>query len=351
MQTASPTFVVIGAGAIGASAAAWAAAAHPSTVLLARGESLSVCRERGVTLYPIDDPAARKTYSVRMAAGLEDVRDAEVVAIAVKNYSLDAVARQVREVLGDRPLVVGLQNGLTNQTILPKYFSKVLYGVVAYNAWVDEPGVVGYQTKGPLILGSPDNRRLAEARALAAVLNRGLPTEATDRFQDAAHGKLVINLANSITTLLGHGVRPVEDLGHFQKILAGALWEGVTILKAAGFRESRLGGIPPWRLIWAAARLPQTLTRGLFRRNLRKMVLSSMANDVYQRRTGLNELEDINGYLVSLAEKHGAPAPINRAILDLCRESFSRPNPEPLDPKRVWERIQAQREGVAADFR
>jgi 2-dehydropantoate 2-reductase len=59
--------------------------------------------------------------------------------LAVKNYSLEAVARQVKDELGDRPIVVSMANGIDNQRILPKFFTKVIYCVVGYNARRDAP--------------------------------------------------------------------------------------------------------------------------------------------------------------------------------------------------------------------
>ena len=50
-----------------------------------------------------------------------------------------------------------MANGIDNQRILPKFFSKAIYCVVGYNARRDQPVVVGYQRKGPLVIGTPDN--------------------------------------------------------------------------------------------------------------------------------------------------------------------------------------------------
>ena len=166
----------------------------------------------------------------------------DVVIVAVKTYSLDKVGALLKEKLGDAPLILALQNGVDNQTILPKYFSKVVYGVVSYNAWIDEPGVVGYQKRGPLVLGTPDGGHGDEARALAALLSRGVETVVTDHFQDAAYSKMVINLTNSLQALIGHPLRPIGDRALFQRVLTNLTWEGVQIV--ARGRASR---VPPGR--------------------------------------------------------------------------------------------------------
>ena len=142
-----------------------------------------------------------------------------------------------------------MQNGVENQAILPKYFSKVIYCVIGYNAWFAGPGVVGYQKKGPLIFGTKNNELMTETAAIAALFNRGVETVVVDHIQDAAHSKLIINLTNSLTTLIGHGFRDISDYGLFQKLLSNLLYEGVRVVKAAGFKECKIGGMPPWLLM------------------------------------------------------------------------------------------------------
>jgi 2-dehydropantoate 2-reductase len=336
--------VFVGAGAIGGSAAAWVAPQHTDTWILARGGAPAVesLRANGITIYPGEQPDRRDTVRVNIIDDLSELPGADVVVLAVKLYDLDGAARLVKEKLGDRPVVVGMQNGLENQVILPHYFSRVVYCVVAYNAWRDAPGVIGYQRKGPLVLGTPDNRLQNEIHSVAEIFSPGVETIVTDRFQDAAYTKLVINLANSITTLVGLNYRQISDVDLFQAILSKMVYEGVQVLKAAGMREYHLAGIPSWKTMWAAARLPHFLTRRTFRKNLQKMVLSSMGQDVLQHKNAQTELEYLNGYFLTLADRYHCRVPFNRAVYRLCQQHFSRPGFEPLDVTKVWDEIRKE---------
>jgi 2-dehydropantoate 2-reductase len=279
---------------------------------------------------------------VKVIDDLDEVPDADVVVLGVKNFSLEKVANLVKEKMGDRPLIVAMQNGLDNQRILPPIFSKVIYCIVSYNAWMDEPGVIGFQKKGPLHIGTLNNELPSEMAEVAEVFNLGVETHVTDRIADAAHCKLVINLVNSLTTLLGFKYREITDRTLFQKLTTGLTYEGVRIVKAAGYRESKLGGMPPWKIIWAGSQLPRPLTKGLFEKNVKKMVLSSMAQDIIQRGGKDSELESINGYILDLADRHNVAAPINRAVYDLCKREFAKPTFEPLDVQEVWNFVQGQ---------
>jgi 2-dehydropantoate 2-reductase len=334
-----PKIVFFGVGVIGGTVAGWLRPHYDRMALVDRGAIAEALRTRGITLYPGDTPAARSTVHVPVLDDLAQARDADVIVLGVKNYSLEPVARLIREELGDRPVIVAMQNGVENQAVLPRYFSKVIYCIVSYNAWADEPGVIGYQKKGPLVFGALDPTMAERTEALAALFNLGVETVTTDRIADAAHCKLVINLANSLTTLIGHMQRPISDAALFQKVLTSMTYEGMQIVKAAGYRESRLGGMPSWAILWAGAKLPRAVTKGLFAKNVKKMVLSSMAQDVH-RGGGESELETINGYLLSLAERHGVPAPVNRTVYDICRREFARPDFASWDIRDVWREVE-----------
>lgn len=62
-----------------------------------------------------------------------------------------------------------------------------------------------------------------------------------------------------------------------------------------------------------------------------------MQDLLFQR--GDTELEYLNGYLLSLAEKHNVRVPYNRAIYRLCKEGFRKKDFVPLDVKVVWEEV------------
>jgi len=334
--------VVVGTGVIGGTVAAWVAPQHDRLYVLDRGETAESLRRHGLTVYPGDHPDRRTTVQVKVIDDLADVPDADVVLLGVKNYSLDAVACMVEERLGDRPLVVGMQNGVENQQILPRYFPRSAYCVVSYNAWADAPGVIGYQKQGPLVIGTPDNTLQDELHELARVLNLGVETIVTDHLNDAAHSKLVINLTNSLTTLIGHRRREISDPALFQKLLSNMTWEGVQIVRGAGYGECRLGGMPSWATIWAGSHLPRAITKPIFEKNVAKMVLSSMAQDILQRGGHESELETINGYLLSLADRQGLSVPYNRAVYDMCRREFAKPTFAPLDVTEVYAEVQAR---------
>jgi 2-dehydropantoate 2-reductase len=340
-----PKILFIGPGAIGGTVAAWVAENYPAAFVMGHGATQAALRAGGLTTYRFDAPdATRRTVRPGIVDRPGEVSDAGIVVLTVKNYSLEAVARQVRDDLGDRPIVVSIANGIDNQRVLPKLFSKVTYGIASYNARREAPGVIGYQHKLPLLIGALDNTLGAEVRLVQSVLGRGCPTEIVGRMQDAIHTKIVVNLTNALDALVGRGARPLTNPEIFQLLLTQTLWEGVRIIRAAGRREYRLPGMPSFALLHLTATLPDWITRPLFRRRLRAMRMSSMTQDVMLHGAQATELESITGYIVDLAAQHGVTAPFNRAILKLGRERF-RPGFAPITCGEVLAAVERERGG------
>jgi 2-dehydropantoate 2-reductase len=338
-----PKILFIGAGAVGASVAAWVSQNYPAVFVMGHGETQAALRKDGITIYQFAAPqATRRTERVPVVDRPGEIGDIDIVVLAVKNYSLEVVARLVREGLGDRPLIVSMANGIDNQRILPKVFSKVIYCVVAYNARRDAPAVVGYQRKGPLLIGTPDNTLSRELHLVQSILARGCPTQIVDRLQDAVHTKIVINLTNALDALVGRGWQPLSSLVVYQHLLSQTLWEGVRVIRAAGYREYRIPGIPPFASLRAMTLLPGWVLRPIFKRELSGWGMSSMTQDVALRGARNTELESITGYIVQLAAEQGVPAPYNCAIYKLGREEF-RPGFTPLRCEDVLEAVERER--------
>ena len=332
--------VVFGAGAVGATVGGWIANHHKNLYFLDRGPVAEALKENGITLYHGDHPDKKESYKVNVIEDINELKDADIIILSVKNYSLDGVAQAIKDVTGDNPYIISMANGLENQKILPKYFSKVIYTVVSYNAWVDQPAVVGYQTKGTLIIGTPDNSLEDDMTTLSVHFKKFLDIEVSKNFLDAVHTKIIINLTNALTTLIGHGFKPISDFDIFQILLPNTLYEGVKVVKAAGYHECRAGENPSWLLLTIAAKLPRFITRPIFKKNVAKMKMSSMTQDIIKMGSPDSEIDSLTGYIVELAEKHGIEVPFNKAILESCRERFGMETFEPMDVTEVWEKVQ-----------
>jgi len=333
--------VFVGAGAIGGSVAAWLAENRQNVWCYDKPEVLDAIGAKGIAHYDGGKgSSSARTIKLGILRSLEGLGESDLLIFAVKNFSLDAVAGSAATATGGKPIALSMANGIDNQTILPKHFKRCLYAVVGYNAWLDAPGVIGWQNRGPLVIGTPDNSLRPELEAVVAELAKGLEVVATDRLADAAHSKLVVNLVNTITTLVGQGYREITDLASMQHLVSKTLYEGVRVVEAAGFHELHVGTMPGFGKIRASALLPAFLTRGMFKASMDKMVRSSMSQDVLLRGGTTTELESLTGYIVRLAEKNALPAPWNSGLYRIAKEAFAKPGFRPYEPAALLQAVE-----------
>jgi 2-dehydropantoate 2-reductase len=333
-----PDVLIVGPGAIGLSVAGWIFSHNENLNLLARGESVAAIRNYGLRLYQMGQEVTTAPIPVKVIESLDEISTPDIVIITVKNYDLDQTAQTLRNQLGNhQPIVASLQNGVDNQQILPKYFSKATYGVVCYNAWREGPGKASYVKRGYLIIGTPNNDLQPELQSVRNVLCPGLECFITNRLQDAVHCKLAINLINALMALVGFRKRSIESEKILVHMTTRLLLEGIQVLQAAGFKEHDLGNMPSWKDIRIAVNIPESPANPLYDFIIKRVGPTSMTQDVFSGKTN-TELESLNGHMLELAHRVGVPMPINQAIYEIANERFCS-NFKPIQEIDLWETI------------
>ena len=333
-----PNVLVVGAGAIGLSITGWIFPQTENLHLLARGESVAAIRSHGLRLYRIGQEAATAPIPVKVIESLDEIPPLDIIIITVKNYDLDRTAQTLRSQLGNcQPIVVSLQNGVENQQILPKYFSRAIYGVVCYNAWRDGVGRVSYVRRGYLVIGTLRSDLRTELQTVEDIFKPGLDCSITNRLQDAVHCKLAINLINALMALVGFRKRSIESEKILVHMTTRLLEEGIEVLQAAGVEEHNLGSLPSWSDIRAAVDIPESPANPLYDFIVKRVGPTSMTQDVFSGKTA-TELESLSGYMLKLARRVGVPMPINQAIYEIAKERFGS-GFKPIEEIDLWEMI------------
>jgi len=332
------TIVIYGIGGIGATLGGWLSQKNDNVYLLARGDNAKALKSNGLILKNIVSDNI-ETIKVNVIEDLTEIPNIDVVVITVKNYDLEEVAKDISDKLGDIPIVVGLQNGFENQKVLPKYFTKIVYAVVVQSGWIEEPGIIGTRGKGHLTLGTPENKNPEITEKVAKILTLGITTINTQEFQDAAHSKLIINLSNATFTLISSELKDDDAIFTLWKIFMNVYLEGVKVVKAAGYKEFRLKGLPSWEVMEMGKNLDKATAIKNFGRNLKYSWFNSMAQDMIHRKKNQSELESLTGYVVRLADSLKINIPYNRVIYKLSKQQFEKKPYQPLPVETVWETI------------
>jgi len=301
---------------------------YHNVYLTARGEHAKIMKEHGLTL--IETDKASETVNVKLINNLSEVPEAGVVILTVKNYDLEDAARDIFSKLGNKPIIVALQNGVENQKVLPKYFSSLIYGVIGYSAMITKPGTVEYQSRGPVYLGTIDNKLEYSIEEICQTFNLGFQAEITPRLQDTVHCKIVLNLTNALATLVGLNYSKISSYDKLATMASKLINEGIDVIKAAGYREYPFKNYPSWRTLRLGLKLPSFMRTSVLKRNVEHALLNSMGQDVLVKRRKETELEFLNKYVLDLAHSAGLEAPCNRTLYNLCKSAFNKQDFRPL---------------------
>lgn len=217
-------FAILGSGALGSYVGAALARGGSDVTLIARGRQLEALQADGVRVL-----SARGDFAARIPAtdDLEVVGDVDVVVIAVKAYSLPALAPRLGALLRDDAVVLPAQNGvpwwffqsfggelegtviesvdpdgIVSRSIDPGH----VVGCVSYPATeLVEPGVVRHVEGTRFAIGEPDGTMSDRCRVIAdAFVSGGLKCPIESQIREQLWLKLIGNVAfNPTTTLTG----------------------------------------------------------------------------------------------------------------------------------------------------
>jgi 2-dehydropantoate 2-reductase len=312
-------YIIIGAGAIGATIGARLFEGGHEVMLVARGEHHAALRDGGLRFAT---PAGAVTLPVPVVAGPGELSlsDNDALILAVKTQdvaaALDAWAWQ--PVTGGGVAAQSLpvfcaQNGVASERLALRRFRHV-YGVCVWlPATHLQPGAVeaqGAPRSGLLPVGRYPAGADETARQVAGDLTRSTflaPVHAdVMRYK---YGKLLTNLANAVEAVLGLAPARDENGADAAGLRRRARDEGAAVLGAAGIdyaspaelavlrgdqvevkpvNGARRGGGSSW----------QSLTRG----------------------TGSIEADYLNGEIVLLGRQHGIPTPVNELLQRLANQ-------------------------------
>ncbi|MBV9097504.1 MAG: ketopantoate reductase family protein [Frankiaceae bacterium] len=295
-------FVVLGAGAVGATVGGRLADAGYDVTLLARGAHAEAMARDGLRL-AMPDRVITARVPVVTDAGALSYGDGDVLLLTAKTQDtaalLDALPRR------DAP-VFCLQNGVANERLVARRGFASYAVVVMLPAVFLEPGHVdaqGSPYSGLLDLGrypdGVDDRAVAVAAALSA---SGFVSAPEPRVMRWKYAKLLRNLGNSLEALTGHDLDDA-DMQTVQELDARARAEAEECYRAAGIdwaSDDEWGARRGMQVQW-------TPVEGRDR----------MGGSTWQsvaRGTGGVEADYLNGEIVLLGVQHGIATPVNRML-------------------------------------
>jgi 2-dehydropantoate 2-reductase len=294
------SILILGTGALATLFAARLSAAGVEVTMLGSWpDGLAALNEHGAEL-------DGRAYPVRATADPAECRGARSVLVLVKTWQTERAAAQLADYLAADGLAVTLQNGLGNAAILARTLGlpRVAVGVTTLGANLAGPGRAVSGGEGPVTLEA--HRRLAR---LASMLDAaGFNVNVVEDVRLLVWGKLAVNAAiNPLTALLGVRNGQLLELPSARRLMGALAGEAAAVAKSLGVVLPLPG--------------PERLAEEVARRTAQN--LSSMLQDVL--RGAPTEVDAINGAIVREGERHGVPAPVNRALWSLVKAAVHLP--------------------------
>jgi 2-dehydropantoate 2-reductase len=162
---------VMGAGAVGGYFGARLAAASNDVTFIARGLHLIALREEGLTL-----ESPQGNLQIREARFTDDptqVGIVDLVLCCVKSYDTEATAAKLTPLIGNRTIILSLQNGVDNADKIAQRWGhqRTLAGVVYIGSQLIQPGKIKHSSGGRIVFGELDGQVHESTQAVERLLS------------------------------------------------------------------------------------------------------------------------------------------------------------------------------------
>jgi 2-dehydropantoate 2-reductase len=299
-------FVVFGAGAIGGVVGASLHRSEHDVALIARGEHGRAIRERGLTF---ERPGASVTVEIAVAESPAEIdwTGEDVVLLAVKSQDTAGALTDLRAAAPVSTCVVCVQNGVENERIALRLFSRVYGAVVMAPTAHLEPGIVqAYGTRGIGVIDVgryPDGVDEVCSEVAGALEAAGFSSKARPDIMRFKYAKLLANLGNAVDAICSPG--PAAD-----EVNRLAADEGKAALSAAGI-EFVAEEVNDVQARWERLDLQPIEGRPRAGSSTRQSLV---------RGAPTVETDYLNGEIALLGRLHGVPTPVNDALCELSAQ-------------------------------
>jgi 2-dehydropantoate 2-reductase len=295
--------VIVGAGAMGSLFGFLFRRAGIDVWLLDKHPQLSNhIKEYGLRVEGI---SGDHRLSIPITTDAGEIGQTDLIIIFVKSYDTNQAISDARPLIGQRSVVLTLQNGIGNVEAIAKVAGaeRTMAGTTAQGATMLGPGHIRHAGIGETIIGELNGNRTERLERIRDVLcSAGLDVKFTQDITGLLWSKLLINAGiNPLTGITGLRNGQLTDYEETMKIMERVLVE-------AGKVISR-------KAIHLAYEDPISKVTSVCKATAANM--SSMLQDLLNRKK--TEINYINGVIAREGEQAGINTPINRALTHLIQ--------------------------------
>lgn len=312
---------VLGAGANGAIIGADLTAAGLDVTLIEQWPAhVEAMRERGLRILSPEGELHVQPRTLHLCQVAELRTRFDVVLMLMKAYDSRWAAQLIEPHLADDGLLVGVQNGMTAETIRDIVGPERTIGcVIECSATMNEPGIVHRHTgvsRSWYAVGALPDGPAGREEEIAALLRHSGTVAHFDDILSAKWMKLVSNATLLVTSaILGLPMLDALGMPGFRDVMVAAGEEALAVGLATGHRILPIFGLTADEIA-DPDKVVDIMTDKLFTGFVVPGATTTVLQDWTKGRH--SEVDDLNGEVVRRAAGTGIAVPVNRAIVELA---------------------------------
>jgi 2-dehydropantoate 2-reductase len=318
---ASKKIAVLGAGANGASIGADLTRAGLDVTLIEQWPAhVEAMRANGVTIAMPDETLVQPVNTLHLCEVATLRHQFDIVLMLVKAYDSRWAAELIKPYLKPDGLLVGVQNGMTVDTIADVVGADRTLGcVIEITSMMFEPGIVERHSahdRSWFALGSIHPATAGRVEEVAELLRLVGSVETVDDIRAAKWMKLVSNATTLVTTgILGLPMIEAAAIPQMRALMLRSGQEALDATVGLGNPVLPIFGLTP-----DAVSEPATVVETLLTTLLSGFVMSNSKTTVLQdwMKGRRSEVDDLNGLVARTHRELGSRAPVNEAVVELA---------------------------------
>lgn len=306
---------VIGAGAIGATVAAYLTKAGRDVVLTGRSDQVAAIQQNGLTVLGVGQGENIKVKALEKLDA-----ECDVIIFATKTQDLARAYQQNVDYL-ENCYVITTQNGVQGDNILSSHYepTKQLSSIVMFGATYTTPGEIVYNFPGDWIIGKPYSAIDPTFHEIIEEISvPELPIHVSEDIMGMKYLKLFVNFNNCIPALLGKSMQETFADMEMCRLSIRLLKEGVDVVNKANITLVSLPDFPTDK-IYGLINMPEDQAAGILNKTLTGLSKEPLYGSVLQSimRGKPSEIDFINGEVVALAKGMQHKAELNEKVVDM----------------------------------
>jgi 2-dehydropantoate 2-reductase len=318
MGMAAKKIAVLGTGANGASIAADIAEAGHDVVLIDQWPAhVEAMRRDGLRIDMPDMTLQLPVRAFHLCELCTFKEEFDIIFLVVKTYDTRWSCELIKPYLKSGGLIVGLQNGMTTDTIADVMGPERTIGsVIEIASMMFDPGVISRHTpraRSWFALGAIDKSAESRASEIAALLRHSGSVDVVADIRSTKWMKLVSNATALVpTALLGLPIKEAVEMPGMRNLMLRAGQEAFDATADLGFVPLPVLGLTAQDMR-KSNRVVETLLDKLLSGFISPTTKTTVLQDWMKGRR--SEVNDINGLVADQAARN---APVNRAVTALA---------------------------------